>query len=167
MVKTYNVYTGSKDHDYFKTVKEEDYLKVVEELKTVKDELSCLKFNSKNKLKIKDNVLQEVKKQREELMDKLNEKSNDLKTLGKICNEQRVELKEKDEDIEELNKRITCLELGIEEEKEKLWVLEYKYFISRDDYKTITLDPQPKEELFELIGMDSDNWIQFKMWEVN
>ncbi|USL89517.1 hypothetical protein vBBcePLY3_00006 [Bacillus phage vB_BceP_LY3] len=75
------------------------------------------------------------------------------------------ELKEENKRLKENNDVLTNLLKG-EEVVENLWVLEYVYKDSLGIRKNVILDPQPKEELEEIIGMDSNNWVQYKMMEV-
>lgn len=170
----------------------EDYLKVVEEKETaVKDywklrnkyekELEKLKEKNneylelynldKNKI---ENLEKELKEKEEQIKIREEIGKNDCLTIIKLENE----IKEKDEDIvkrslykqceeyekeiKDLNKRITCLELGIEEEKEELWVLHYVY-LKDDVKKMVHLEPQPLDEIHELVGMDCDNWVAWSI----
>lgn len=127
----------------------EDYLKVVEEKYFLKENLTRVQ----NHLQFKS---QECK-EKDEKIEKLKEESEEyVKSQIKIKENYKNKIKD-------LKEKITCLEFGVEKEDEELWILEYIYE-KEGVRKNVILDPQPLEEIHELVGMDCDNWIS---WSIN
>jgi len=126
------------------------------EIERLKDKLSCLEFNGKRKLKIKDNVLQEVKKQRNNYKKEIERLKISLDNyLKEIC-ERNKELLKQDKELERLK--------NLYEPKKKYeeWC-ELSYTYSVDDTTKNVIQNMLLEDAFELIGMDSDNWVGFNV----
>jgi len=121
-------------------------------IERLKEKLSCLEFNGKRKLKIKDNVLQEVKKQRNNYKKEIEKNKY---AIIENC-DLRKKINEKDREIERLKN------LYEPEKKYEEWC-ELSYTYSVDDTTKNVIQNMLLEDAFELIGMDSDNWVGFNV----
>lgn len=93
----------------------------------------------------------------------IKEKDEEIKRLEVENDNLRNDLSFKNNRIKGLEERINCLELGIKEEEEELWCLEYIYCDCNGFKKIVNIGPQPLEEIHELVGMDCDNWVSWKI----
>lgn len=166
-------------------VVKEDYLKVVKEKELYKNKFEKV-MNDDTYLKTIERLEKELKELKrinmelytysgkEELEKIIKEKDEEIKILKEeseeyvksqiiIKDNYKNKIKEKDKEIERLKEKITCLEFGLEKDDEELWILEYIYE-KEGVRKNVILDPQPLEEIHELVGMDCDNWIS---WSIN